>query len=217
MIKGVIFDFNGTLFYDTHLHDRAWDLFLANRRLELSNSEKSSKMHGKNNSQIFKGLFEEELSKEEIKNLILEKENLYQELCLQGPMELAPGAIEFLEFLGDQEIPFTIATASDRYNVDFYFKNLPLTKYFEFDKVIYNDGTIPSKPSPEIFMRAMQVLNILPEETMILEDSISGIKAAENSNAKTIIIADSAEHDYEEMSHQRIKHFDEINRGLFKI
>jgi len=217
MIRGVIFDFNGTLFYDTHLHDRAWDLFLENRGLKLSNSEKSSKIHGKNNSQIFKGLFGEGLSKEEIKNLIVEKEGLYQELCQKESMELAPGAIEFLEFLGGQMIPFTIATASDLYNVEFYFKNLPLAKYFEFDKVIYNDGSMKSKPSPEIFIRAMQVLNILPEETMILEDSISGIRAAENSNAKTIIIVDSAEHDYGEMSHQRIKHFDEINRGLFKI
>ena len=27
-IKGVVFDFNGTLFYDTHLHNQAWDIFL---------------------------------------------------------------------------------------------------------------------------------------------------------------------------------------------
>lgn len=39
-IKGVIFDFNGTLFFDTHLHNRAWDIFLDRYSLMLQDVEK---------------------------------------------------------------------------------------------------------------------------------------------------------------------------------
>ncbi len=40
-IKGVIFDFNGTLFWDTPLHNNAWDIFLEQHELYLSDSQKN--------------------------------------------------------------------------------------------------------------------------------------------------------------------------------
>ena len=94
-IKGVIFDFNGTLFWDTKIHNKAWDSFLEKHNLELSDNEKNKKIHGKNNKDILNGLFQKELSTEEIKRFGEEKEKIYQELCLQLNMQLAPGAIDF--------------------------------------------------------------------------------------------------------------------------
>lgn len=44
-IKGVIFDFNGTLFWDTTLHNKAWDIFLERHSFELSDNEKNEKKH----------------------------------------------------------------------------------------------------------------------------------------------------------------------------
>lgn len=111
-IKGVVFDFNGTLFWDTIIHNKAWDIFLEKNNIELSNKEKNKKIHGKNNKDILNTLFSNQLSKEEVNRLSLEKEKIYQELCLQTNMQLAPGAKEFLYFLKSINIPFTIATAS---------------------------------------------------------------------------------------------------------
>ena len=45
-IKGVIFDFNGTLFFDTHLHNQAWDIFLKKHSFVLTDEEKNLKIHG---------------------------------------------------------------------------------------------------------------------------------------------------------------------------
>lgn len=51
--KGVIFDFNGTLFYDTPFHNTAWQRMVK----ELTGSDLDDdlrvKMHGKNNRDIF--------------------------------------------------------------------------------------------------------------------------------------------------------------------
>ena len=214
-IKGVIFDFNGTLFFDTQLHNQAWDIFLERYSLNLDDEEKDRKIHGKNNSDILTNIFNKKFTEGEIHDFIIEKESIYQSLCLQQEMELAPGSKELLEYLQSVNVPFTIATASDLFNVEFYFKHLNLGKYFDFSKVVYNDGTMKSKPDPEIFVRAMNVLNIKPEQTLIFEDSSSGIGAAENSNAGKIIIVNSTNSDYSSYNHDVITSFSEVDRSIF--
>ncbi|WP_437399035.1 HAD family hydrolase [Flagellimonas lutimaris] len=215
-ITGVIFDFNGTLFFDTHLHNQAWDIFLKKHSFALTDEEKNFKIHGKNNAEIMSNLFSKDLSKDDIKTLSIEKEDIYQSLCLKEKMELAPGVLDFLEYLDKNQIPFTIATASDLYNLQFYFEHLELKKYFDLDQIVYSNGKIKSKPHPEIFLKAMDVLNIDASETLIFEDSTSGILAAENSKAKKIIIVDSANNDYSKWNYDIITSFDEIDTAIFK-
>ena len=214
-VKGVIFDFNGTLFWDTPLHNDAWDIFLEKHEMYLSDSQKDQKIHGKNNNEILTSLFSKDLSSDEIKNLSIEKENIYQGLCLAKKIALAPGAIDFIEFLVEQRIPYTIATASDIYNLEFYFKHLELDRYFEKSLVVYSDGNVKSKPHPEIFHKAMSKLNLNANEVLIFEDSIAGIKAAENSNAQEIIIVNSNNDDYSKWNYQEIVDFSEVDRKLF--
>lgn len=215
VIKGVIFDFNGTLFFDTQLHNQAWDIFLERYSLNLDDEEKDRKIHGKNNADILANIFKKEFSADEVQRLIIEKESIYQSLCLKQEMNLAPGAVEFFKYLQSKDIPFTIATASDLFNVEFYFKHLNLGEYFNFDKVVYNDGTMKSKPNPEIFVRAMKVLNVKPENALIFEDSSSGIGAAENSKVGKIIIVNSTNSEYSNYNHDVITSFNDIDKSIF--
>jgi len=216
-VKGVIFDFNGTLFWDTHLHNQAWDVFLQKHALVLGDDEKNQKIHGKNNSEILSGLFPNKLTAGDIERLSIEKESIYQSLCLTEEMKLAPGAEDFLDYLLEKKIPFTIATASDLYNLKFYFEYLNLGKYFDLSGIVYSDGTIPSKPNPQIFFKAMDVLGISSNETLIFEDSKSGIKGAENANAKKIIIVKSTTDDYSNWNHDIITSFSEVDRSIFLL
>lgn len=218
LFSGVIFDFNGTLFWDTKLHNKAWDIFLDKHNLYLSDEDKFRKMHGKNNRDILISLFNNTLSEEEILNYIAEKENLYQKQCLQTDMELAPGVTDFLNFLKENNIPFTIATASGKENLDFYFKYLPLSQWFDYDKVIYNNGKIKGKPDPEIYQLAMGVIGKNPEEVIVFEDAVAGLEAARNAKAGKIIIVDSNDDNYSSWpDHQIIKNFDEAPRNLFSL
>jgi len=215
IIKGVIFDFNGTLFWDTNLHNLAWDYFLEKKGIKISDKEKNEKIHGKNNQYILKALFPYQLSTEDIDRFSIEKESIYQELCLQTNMQLAPGAVPFLQFLKDLKIPFTIATASDAFNVDFYFKHLNLNPFFNRTTVIFNDLKIMSKPDPQIYLKAMDILGLKGYETLVFEDSVSGITSAENAGAAKIIIVDSNDDDYCRWNYQIIKNFMEVDKKLF--
>ncbi|MGC8764882.1 MAG: HAD family hydrolase [Brevinematia bacterium] len=215
-IKGVVFDFNGTLFWDTEIHNIAWNIFLNKYGINMSDREKFEIIHGKNNEDILRLIFSRKLSDEKIKLFINEKEKIYQNLCLKKEMQLAIGAEEFLSFLKENKIPFTIATASGYENVCFYFEKLKLDRFFDLSKVVYNDGKIKGKPDPEIYLKAIKILGIKNYETLVFEDSPSGIKAAENANVGKIIIVDSANENYNS-NYQKIKSFSEVDRNIFFI
>lgn len=54
--SGVIFDFNGTLFWDTPLHNKAWNIFLKKRGMHLSDHDSSLPFTGKI-TEIFSTIF----------------------------------------------------------------------------------------------------------------------------------------------------------------
>ncbi|MCI1780014.1 MAG: HAD family phosphatase [Bacteroidales bacterium] len=210
-IKGVIFDFNGTLFWDTRIHNEAWDIFLERHDLKLSDEEKNKIIHGKNNKDILNAIFPYKLSEEEIKVYGKEKEKIYRQLCMQTNMQLAPGAVDLFNYLKGKHIPFVIATAAEIDNVNFYFEHLNLGFFFKRSEVIFNDGKMKSKPDPQIFNKAMDAMGVSGEETLIFEDSISGIRAAENAKAAKIIIVNSNNEDYGNWTYQKIKDFSGVN------
>jgi HAD superfamily hydrolase (TIGR01509 family) len=215
-IKAVVFDFNGTLFWDTKLHDDAWDMFLAKKGMRLSEQGKKEKIHGRHNEDILNSVFRTKLTREDIETFSIEKEQVYRDICSETDMLLMHGAIEFFMFLKSCRIPFTIATGSERVNVDFYFEQFQLDAYFDYSKVVYNDGKILGKPHPQIFEKAFKIMGVKGNETLIFEDSVPGIEAAESAGAGIIIIVDSNNNDLGKWNYQKIKSFFEVDKSLFR-
>jgi len=213
-IKGAIFDFNGTLFWDTAFHDLAFDIFLEKHDLQLTDEEKRVKIHGQANPDIMRGIFGNQLSEKEIADYTQDKESIYRQLCIND-LKLAPGAEDLFDFLKEKEIPFTIATSAGIENVSFYFENMNLNRWFRLDKVAFNNGTFRGKPFPDVFLAAAKKLDVLPEETIIFEDSIVGIEAAENAGAGKIYIVNSYGENYSRFAYDIITNFDNVDRKLF--
>ncbi len=88
-MKGVIFDFNGTMFQDSHLHEKAW-FFMVKKYAPktISDEDIFVNIHGRTNSEILTYFISGDLTNEEIKKLSFEKEAYYRELCLENKDEL---------------------------------------------------------------------------------------------------------------------------------
>jgi len=213
--KGAIFDFNGTLFWDTPYHDRAFDIFLAKRGLHLTDEEKRIKIHGKGNPDIMRTIFGNQLTDQELEDLTQEKELIYRELCVDE-LKFADGAEDLFNFLASKNIPQTIATSAGIENVAFYFEHMGLNRWFSLDKVAYNDGTLRGKPEPDVFLAGAEKLGLKPSETVIFEDSVPGIIAAEKAGAGLIYIVNSYGENYSRFSYDIITHFDSVDRKLFE-
>lgn len=206
-IRGIIFDFNGTLVQDTHLHNLAWLEFFRRHGLPLMHENDMFHLHGKTNRDILNLVFGRVVSDQDVERFSFEKEELYRGLCAQTKLQLMEGAEALFALLLEKKVPFTIATASDKANVDFYFRYFPLATYFDQNKVVFNDGHIPGKPHPMLFELAMQQLGLQPHEVLIFEDSFNGIRAAENANAGSIVIVDSHGEDYAAWNYPVITNF----------
>lgn len=208
-LKGIIFDFNGTLLWDTPYHNRAWDVFLKRYSIQLTEQEIMDNMHGKTNAEIFKYLFKRDILGDELSKLASEKEGIYRQLIITDNFQLEDGVTSLFNFCAGAAIPMAIATSSDSENSDFFYNRYDLKEWFFKQRFVYNDYTFKSKPEPDIFFKAAGKLFLKPEEVLVFEDSPAGILAAERFGAGKIVIVNSAKTDYSKYSHQVISNFAE--------
>lgn len=179
--SAIIFDFNGVLLWDAALQEESWRAFSAKMRgYALTREEMQAFMHGRSNRDVMTYILGHPPSADELPALIDEKESLYRRMCLENPRSfvLSPGAIPLLDSLAARSIPHTIATASEWGNVSFFIQHLELARWFDPSKIVYDDGQMPNKPAPDIYLRAARVLGLPPADCLVVEDSRSGLRAA---------------------------------------
>lgn len=194
--KGVIFDFNGTLFWDSEKHLEAWREFSKKlREHAFTDEEMRDYMFGRTNEDIITYLIGKKPDAEMVEKFGKEKEAVYRQMCHEDPetFHLAPYAVEFLNYLKENNIPRTIATMSEIDNVEFYIKEFNLARWFDIEKIVYADGRIPGKPAPDIYQLAAEKLNVKPEECIVVEDAVSGIEAARAAGIGKIVAIASME------------------------
>lgn len=188
-IKGIIYDFNGTMFFDGDFQNQAWSkFFLEKYNRKVNKEEFDLYIHGVNSIDTFKYFLGKSLTFDEAKELEEEKEIIYRDLCLKNKeFKLADGLEEFLNFAKRKGLKQNIATASAFKNTKFFFDNLNLYRWFDLSKTAYNNGKIKSKPDPEIFIIAASNLGLNLSECIVFEDSRKGIIAAKSGGAKLIV------------------------------
>jgi HAD superfamily hydrolase (TIGR01509 family) len=187
---GIIFDFNGVLWWDNALQEDSWrDFSAALRGYPLSDLEMAEDVHGRNGRYTLELLAGRSLSEKEVEELTEQKEVIYRGLCLeQGEkFRLSPGAESLLDFLIEQKLPHTIATASGRPNLDFFIEHLALDRWFDPALIVYDDGSMAGKPAPDFYLAAAAHLRLPPEQCIVVEDSYSGIVAAHAAGIGRVI------------------------------
>jgi HAD superfamily hydrolase (TIGR01509 family) len=91
------------------------------------------------------------------------------------------GALELLDQLRQQGIPTALVTSADPWKVNAVFAQLPLGGMFRV-KVIGTDIT-RGKPHPDCYLRAAELLHATPDQCIVFEDAISGVRAAKAAGA----------------------------------
>ena len=190
MIKGFIFDFNGTLFFDSKVHIKCFREYALKYGFEVMSDEYVvGNILGRANDLIVRVNYKKDATDEDIAKFSEEKEGLYRELCRKNPedMHLVSGACELLDYLKENSIPYCIATGSDIDNVNFYLNEMGIDKWFSLDNIVYCDGSFPCKPSPDIYEIAAKRLSLDPSECVVFEDGTSGMLSAKSAGVEKII------------------------------
>ena len=177
MIKAVIFDLDGVIVSTDDCHYEAWkkmadeegiyfDKTINNRLRGVSRME---------SLEIVLERAEKEYSDEEKLQLAERKNGYYKEFITKlTPNDILPGAKENLEELRKNGIKIAIGSSSK--NTPVILKQIGLDNYF--DAVSDGNNITNSKPDPEVFLKAADMLCIPYSECMIVEDADAGIEAA---------------------------------------
>ncbi len=188
-VKGVIFDFNGTLFPDSDKHLKSFHMLFREYGVPDRTDEYIIRnIFGRPNGQIMKNEVKADADESDIERFSVMKENAYRSACLEDreDLRLAKGAPEFLGFLKASGIPYAMATGSEIGNVRFYFEYLNIGRWFTYDNIVYDDGKTKGKPEPDIYIKAAEKIGLRPSECIVFEDATSGIKAANAAGAGAV-------------------------------
>ena len=185
-MKAIIFDFNGTLFRDTAFHSKAWQQIYRELNPQKGNGPDGKFYCGPRNDVLLEKIAPW-LSPEERQEMSRHKEAIYREICKENPkqVQLVKGAIELLDKLRTEKVPFLLASASIKENIDFYFETFALERWFEKENTVYDDGTYLHKG--EMHKEAAKRLGVNISECVVIEDSISAINHAKEAGAGCIV------------------------------
>lgn len=127
-----------------------------------------------------------------------------------------PGVMEFMKQLKAASVPMAVVTSSNKAKMENVYRHYPDFKDI-VGHVFTSESFTRSKPDPECFLMAMRALGGTPEDTVVFEDSVNGLKAARasgatvvglvTSNPREVVepLSDYAINDFTSMSLDRLK------------
>ena len=216
-MRPIIFDFNGTLFFDADINEWAWRQTINEiSKGKIDFDEVYKEFKSTRNfvflTHVFKmlGL---PLEEDKINYWAKRKETeYYHRFCKENNRrELSPGAEDLFVYLKENNVPYNLCTASIKENVDLYFDFIGLNKWFDREKIAYDDGSFENKVS--MYKAAAERINTNIEDCTVFEDSLKSISEAAKAGCKHIVAIKNYDPEIKEIV-QVIKDFTELDRSI---
>jgi HAD superfamily hydrolase (TIGR01509 family) len=181
MLKAVIFDLDGVVADSHPIHEVAWKALLTEAGLAPEDINVDFLYAGHPRREILKHYLGS-LADSEIQHWGRRKDELY-ELAAKA-LQSKPGVPRVLSQLKEAGIACAVATSAGRERSVESLELLGLNDYFTV--VITGDDVYAPKPAPDIFLLAAKKLSVLPEDCVVVEDSVAGVQAAVAGRMKCV-------------------------------
>lgn len=119
---------------------------------------------------------------------VKETSAMYHERFDGGRLPMKTGVVELLSFLKERGKKIALASSTRRQTVMNQLRDANILDYF--DAVVCGDMVERSKPAPDIFLKACELLEVEPEKAFAIEDSYNGIRAAHTGRLRPIMVPD---------------------------
>jgi len=175
-IKAILFDMDGVLIDAKEWHYEALNKALRLFGYEINRYEHLTHYDGLPTKNKLKKLSLEKGLPEELHAFINEMKQQYTVSMIQNLCRPRFNHEYALSRLRAQGYRLAVGSNSIRMTIEMMMDYAKLTQYFEM--MISNEDVVKSKPDPEMYLKAMEKMELKPDECLIVEDNENGIKAA---------------------------------------
>ncbi len=190
MIKACIFDLDGVICDTAKYHFIAWQRIASSFGVEFNLIDNESLKGVSRVDSLIQILKKGNvtISDEEFQNALIKKNDVYLTL-VEGMLgdETLPGVERFLQSLQKNNIKIGLGSASK--NALLILEKIGLTHYFE--AIIDGNQVELGKPNPEVFNKGAKALNVSPQNTVVFEDAVAGIEAANRGEYMSVGVGDT--------------------------
>lgn len=184
MIKAVLFDMDGVLIDATEWHYEALNEALQIFGHSINREEHIARFNGLTTKMKMDILSNERGLPVGLHNVISEiKQDRTLRIAAKKCFPTAKHLI-LLSTLKNYGIKIGVVTNSIRLTAEFMLKYAGVSEFL--DILITNEDVSEPKPAPEGYLLGMKMLNVLPNQTSIVEDGMHGILAAKTSGANVV-------------------------------
>lgn len=183
----VIFDMDGLMFDTEKVFIKAWDY--AGEKIGIGKAGymvyKTLGMSVVASYEIWKEEFGDRYNQEELRKYTKEFLKNYYE---NNKVPVKQGLYVLLEYLKNENAKLAVASSSPRWEVEKHLTDAGIIGCFS--AIVCGDMVEKSKPAPDIYLKACEMLSENPEECFALEDSKNGLLSAYRAGCKPIIVPD---------------------------
>ena len=190
-IKAFIFDLDGVIVDTAKYHFLAWQKLAQNLGIEFT-PEHNEHLKGVSRVQSLEIILELgnlKASQENKDKWLIQKNEEYLSYLIDiDESEILPGVLPVLHYLKDKNQLIALGSASK--NARPILEKTGIINLF--DVIVDGNDVSNAKPDPEVFFRAAKLLNTPNENSIVFEDSVAGIQAANIAKMISIGIGDNA-------------------------
>lgn len=184
--RAFLFDMDGVICDNNAWHRTTWLAYAEQLGKKLSEQDIETKVYGKTNAEILAFVLGRPVDADELHQHAESKEALFRQQY--GPhFALTPGLEAFLEAAKIQDIAIGLATNAPLSNLEFTWQKGQLSRFFKV-RTHAAEVTHP-KPAPDLYLLCAERLGVAAAQSVVFEDSLTGIRAARAAGAKVVGVA----------------------------
>ena len=190
--KAVIFDLDGVICTTDEYHYQAWKKMADSMGIYFDRTI-NNRLRGVSRMESLEIILEQyhgpALSEERKVELATMKNDIYRESLHQlSPADLSAEVKNTLDTLRADGLKLAIGSSSK--NTKFILGQLGLGDYF--DAVSDGNNITRSKPDPEVFLKAAQMVGLAPADCLVVEDAVSGAQAGHAGGFDVACVGDAS-------------------------
>jgi len=191
MIKGIIFDLDGVLVDAVDWHFKALNRALNLFGYALDELEHREKYDGLPTRKKLEMLSESKGLPRNLHSFIMDQKQIYTLDTIKKNCSPANQVTELLGSLKERGYSLAVASNSVKQTIHSVLDQMRITSYF--DVILSRQDVSRGKPHPDIFYRALELMNLGSNETLIVEDSKPGIIAANQVTPHVLVVKSPSE------------------------